>query len=40
MRLAADRTDTRNACIAGKIKEMDMYGPSDGRYLGGYGPLA
>lgn len=36
-----NRKDRHQECVrCGKIKEMDMYKPSDGRYLGGYGPLA
>ena len=36
-----NRKDRHKECTdCGKTKEMDMYGPTDGRYLGGYGPLA
>jgi hypothetical protein len=33
---AENRADRHKECLhCGKIKEMDMYEPSDGRYLGG-----
>ena len=38
---AENKRDRHRECLhCGKVKELDMYEPSDGRYLGGYGPLA
>lgn len=37
---AENKRDRHKECLrCGKVKEMDMYEPSDGRYLGGQGPL-
>lgn len=35
-----NKKDRHQECLhCGRVKELDMYRPSDGRHLGGYGPL-